>query len=111
MAGKKMTQDGAQGKDFQRGASDSARKADGKGTARAMTPIRAIRAKCIDCSGDNVAEVRACALADCPLHPYRMGRNPNRKGREMTDAERAACVERLAKARAKAARKEEGGAA
>lgn len=84
MAGKKMTQDGAQGKDFQ---------------------LRAIRAKCIDCSGESVAEVRACALADCPLHPYRMGRNPNRKGREMTDAERAACVERLAKARAKAAEK------
>ena len=105
MAGNKMTQGKPQGKDFQRGASDSTRKADEKGTARALTPIRAIRAKCIDCSGDSVAEVRACHLTWCPLHPYRMGRNPNRKGRELTDAERAACVERLAKTRAKAAEK------
>ena len=42
-----------------------------------LTPVQAIRAKCIDCSGGSRAEVRRCLLRDCPLHPFRMGRNPN----------------------------------
>ena len=43
------------------------------------TPVQAIRKKCIDCSGGSLQEVRECELIDCPLHPFRMGRNPNRK--------------------------------
>lgn len=39
-----------------------------------LTPIKAIRAKCLDCSGDNRAEVKKCELDDCPLYHYRMGR-------------------------------------
>ena len=46
-----------------------------------LTPCKAIRAKCLDCSGRNTAEVRNCLITDCPLYPYRMGHNPNRKGR------------------------------
>lgn len=50
-----------------------------------VSPLAAIRAKCIDCSGGSVAEVRRCAFGPdnarpCSLHPYRMGRNPNRSG-------------------------------
>ena len=45
-----------------------------------MTPVRAIRAYCVSCSGDNVAEVRKCVIPDCPLYDFRMGTNPNRKG-------------------------------
>ncbi len=37
------------------------------------TPIKAIRAKCIDCSGDELTEVRDCRHDDCPLHLMRMG--------------------------------------
>ena len=33
----------------------------------------AIRARCIDCSGGNRAEVRNCEFTDCPLWPFRMG--------------------------------------
>lgn len=44
-----------------------------------MTPIKAIRAQCIDCSGGSLKEVRECAFKDCPLHPYRMGKNPYHK--------------------------------
>jgi hypothetical protein len=39
-----------------------------------LTPIKAIRAKCIDCSGHVLKEVRNCCFDDCPLHPVRMGR-------------------------------------
>ena len=45
-----------------------------------LTPIKAIRAKCLDCCTDQIAEVRLCPSESCPLYPYRMGKNPNRKG-------------------------------
>lgn len=41
-----------------------------------MTPLKAIRAKCLDCSAGQTAEVRLCPLEKCPLYPYRMGRRP-----------------------------------
>lgn len=31
----------------------------------------AIRAKCMDCSGNQRREVERCKLTDCPLHPFR----------------------------------------
>ena len=40
------------------------------------SPIKAIRAKCVDCSGGNVAEARKCVAVNCPLWPMRMGVNP-----------------------------------
>ena len=41
-----------------------------------MTPIKAIRAKCLDCCGGSMKEARLCPAASCPLHPYRMGHRP-----------------------------------
>ena len=40
------------------------------------TPIRAIRAKCVDCSGGSLSEARKCTAVGCPLWPMRMGKNP-----------------------------------
>ena len=40
------------------------------------TPIKAIRAKCIDCCCGQLQEIRCCAVKNCPLYPYRMGRRP-----------------------------------
>lgn len=52
----------------------------GKDALRALgsptSPISAIRAKCIDCSGGNAAEARKCVAITCALWPFRMGRNP-----------------------------------
>lgn len=45
-----------------------------------LTPLKAIRAKCLDCSCGNPNEVRLCPIRDCPLYPYRDGHNPKRKG-------------------------------
>ena len=39
-------------------------------------PVKAIRAKCIDCSGGSATEARKCVAFKCPLWPFRMGRNP-----------------------------------
>jgi hypothetical protein len=38
------------------------------------SPMKAIRAFCLDCAGGIPAEVRKCAAVRCPLWPLRMGR-------------------------------------
>lgn len=38
--------------------------------------MKAIRAKCLDCCGDNAAEVRKCTVVKCALWPLRMGAQP-----------------------------------
>jgi hypothetical protein len=43
-----------------------------------LTPIKAIRAKCLECCRGQRKEVRSCHITDCPIHPYRMGRRPAR---------------------------------
>lgn len=45
-----------------------------------LTPLKAIRQKCIDCACGNKAEVRKCIAENCPLFIFRMGHSPNRKG-------------------------------
>lgn len=45
---------------------------------RALTPIQAIRAKCLDCSCGSCREVRLCETKGCDLWPYRMGKRPKR---------------------------------
>ncbi len=59
-----------------------------------LTPLRAIRANCLDCMAGNAAEVRRCPLEGCPLYPFRMGHNPNVR-RELSDTEREAVKTRL----------------
>lgn len=43
---------------------------------RAPSMARAIRKKCLDCSGGLTNEVRDCWAKGCPLYPYRFGKNP-----------------------------------
>jgi hypothetical protein len=64
-----------------------------------LTPIKAIKAKCLDCCCGDKGEVKDCAVKDCPLWAYRLGKNPNRK-RTLTDEQKEAAKIRLAKARA-----------
>ena len=53
-----------------------------------QSPIKAIRAKCIDCSGGYAAEARKCVAITCALWPFRMGYNPfYAKGNEGVSAE------------------------
>ena len=65
------------------------------------SPMKAIRAKCIDCCGFQINEVRLCTAVNCPLHPFRFGKNPFRKTREMSEEEKAQRAKALEKARAK----------
>lgn len=44
-----------------------------------LTPIKAIRSKCLDCSCTSPQEVRLCTIKTCRLYPYRMGKRPTTK--------------------------------
>jgi len=45
-----------------------------------LTPVKAHRARCLECQGNKPSLVRKCEDQDCPSFSYRMGKNPNRKG-------------------------------
>jgi hypothetical protein len=62
-------------------------------------PVKAIREKCIDCSCGSTAEVKECTVEQCPLFPYRFGKNPFRQKREMTEEQKKAMGDRLREAR------------
>ena len=52
---------------------------------KGVRSLKQIRRMCLDCVAGSPSEVKACkgAFLDgevCPLHPYRLGRNPNRAG-------------------------------
>lgn len=59
-----------------------------------MPVLKAIRAKCLDCSGGMQSEVRGCLVRDCVLYPFRMGSNPWRA--PLSDEQRAAAAMRFA---------------
>ena len=42
-----------------------------------MPKAKAIRKKCLDCCHYQPAEVRKCVATDCPLYPFRMGKDPH----------------------------------
>ena len=64
-----------------------------------MTPIKAIRANCLDWSGFSSKEVKLCPIKDCSLYPFRLGKNPNIKKREYTHEQRQAMRDNLALSR------------
>ena len=63
------------------------------------SPVKAIRAYCLECVCGNAYEVKMCPIEDCPLYPFRFGKNVFRTTKEMTEEQRAAAAERLKKAR------------
>ena len=41
-----------------------------------MTPMKAIRLKCLDCMNGSHHEIRLCPCVKCPLYLYRFGKRP-----------------------------------
>ena len=54
------------------------------------TRLKAIRSYCVDCSGGSKANASRCHRVACALHPFREGKNPNRKMRPEQQAIAAA---------------------
>lgn len=48
------------------------------------TPIKAIRAKCVDCTAGQLIEIRLCPIKTCPLYEYRMGHRPKKDKNEIS---------------------------
>jgi hypothetical protein len=49
-----------------------------KGTETvSLTPMRAIRRRCLDCCNWQEKEVRNCQVETCALWPFRMGKRPS----------------------------------
>lgn len=72
---------------------------DGEGNNEEIkSPLKAIRAFCIDCMGEQVREVKLCPSQICPLHAFRMGKNPYRK-RELSPEHLAKLQEARKKAK------------
>lgn len=62
------------------------------------SPLKAIRAFCLDCCGDNREEVANCLSPKCPLFEFRFGKNPYNK-KTLTEEQRQAASERMKRAR------------
>ena len=41
-----------------------------------LTPMKAIRQKCLECSSGSAKEVRECPVRACALYAYRSGKKP-----------------------------------
>ena len=50
-----------------------------------MTPLKAIRLKCLDCCVGSSAEVKLCPIKDCSLYNFRFGKNPFIKRKELSE--------------------------
>lgn len=70
-------------------------------------PVKAIREKCLDCCCGSTLEVKECNVVKCPIYPFRMGKNPFRQKREMTEEQKKAIGDRLREARENSADSEE----
>ena len=46
------------------------------------SPLQAIKAKCIECSGGSKKEAKLCPCTDCPLWPFRLGKRPQKANDE-----------------------------
>ena len=46
------------------------------------TPLQAIKQFCFECAGNSYKERELCDIADCPLHPFRLGKRPKRPERK-----------------------------
>jgi len=65
------------------------------------SPMKAIRAFCVECCGGSAHEVSLCPAKECQLYEFRFGKNPYRSKREMSEEQKAAASERLRLAREK----------
>jgi hypothetical protein len=63
-----------------------------------MSPMKAVRVRCLDCCAGSPDEVRKCQAVLCPSWPFRMGTNP---WRTISEGRRAAGRRLAAKRAAK----------
>ena len=50
-----------------------------------LTPMKAIRKKCLECSCGSFNEVKLCPIKTCALYGYRMGHRPKDEENTIND--------------------------
>ena len=63
--------------------------------SHSTTPVKAIKAYCLQCCLESAMEVKLCPSEECPLHPFRQGKNPFYKARKLTEEQKQRNIERL----------------
>jgi hypothetical protein len=58
--------------------------------AKVLTPLKAIRAFCLECCGGSRKEVELCSAEDCSLWLYRFGKRPRISPRLNLQADKVA---------------------
>ena len=70
------------------------RKRRKKGTNEMSTTkaelLKTLRRKCMDCTYDQAKEIELCPARNCPLWPYRFGKDPYKTPRQLTEAQKEA---------------------
>lgn len=64
--------------------------------AKRISPLKAIRQKCLDCCCGSSNEVKLCTATACALYPFREGHNPYKVKREWTEEQKEAQRARFA---------------
>jgi hypothetical protein len=52
-----------------------------KNNSKILTPVKAIRRKCLECQGNHYSLVRNCDIVDCALYSYRLGHRPKKNAK------------------------------
>lgn len=65
------------------------------------SPLKAVKKKCLDCCCGSLNEVKICTIQKCPLYAFRLGENPYRVKRELSEEQRLAAKARFAEYRNK----------
>ena len=55
-------------------------------TPKKLSPMRAIRLKCLDCMCNQIGEVGHCSVRECSLWQYRHGKRPETARKKGKDA-------------------------
>ena len=62
---------------------------------KTLSPLQAIRQKCLECSNWSSTEVSKCNVKDCAIYPYRSGKSG--KVRTLTETQRKVLSKRMKK--------------
>ncbi len=60
-----------------------------------LTPLKAIKLRCIDCSGDD--HPRKCVSKNCALYPFRLGKNTLLSKRNVSEKQREILLKNIQK--------------
>lgn len=73
-----------------------------------VTPIKIIRAKCVDCSGGSIYEPTYCQVFDCPAWLWRLGKRPKTVAKTRPELLDPEAVRRLAERKCRSEMLSEG---